>query len=172
MTGPKHSIKKRFQTYSRILTAFSLTVLTAVAAGCASRPAAASSVTDETAELRAIVDEYQRALRESDGPGYGALFAQDASRMPPGGSDEIGQKAIEASQSDEFETLDLEVKHEYIDVQVYGDHGHLISHANGTVKPLAGGELEVFNISVIYLFKKNANKWEIYRLMWNNTPSK
>ena len=141
-----------------ILAALSLLIV-----GAWSQPARAQ-VPDELADL---IPGWAEAFNAGDGAGVGALYAEDAIRMPPAGDFQQGREVIAADVVN-YAGVSIELK-------AYGGMVDGESGSQWGVFKLMGtaedGTAVEFSGRWMNALKKTADGWKIYRDIWNYGPS-
>lgn len=164
---------------SNLTTACRILALGACTLGCGSSTVEERSPSAEIdaarasdiAAVRAVIDGYQRAVNDGDAAAYGALFAEDAIRMPPNGPNDMGRAAIIAVETALSEQWEHEVTMEYLETEVYGDRAHLIADVRGRSRARQGDAEVDFHLTSLWLFMKIDGTWMISRQMWKSMSS-
>jgi len=124
--------------------------------------------------LRTVADAYAAAMRAGDAAGAAAIFASDATDMPPGAASVHGRAAIEAHYrglfaSCRFVTFELTKS----ESRIVGDIGYLVGTSRAAVVPASGGGAPGHEETGKYLvvFRRTADGWRAAYAIHNEDGS-
>ncbi|HTO74565.1 MAG TPA: SgcJ/EcaC family oxidoreductase [Thermoanaerobaculia bacterium] len=131
---------------------------------------------DGSDALRKVADAYAAAMRAGDPAAAAAVFASDATDMPPGSAPVRGRAAIEAYYRGlfaacRFTTFDLA----HGESRISGDVGYLVGTSRAAVVPAseAGAAPREETGKYVVVFKRTADGWKAAYAIHNEdgTPS-
>jgi len=119
--------------------------------------------------VTAMCQRYQSAVSANDAAAYGALFAPEAVRLPPGGKPEFGPEEIARSEQRDYDVAEWTIQVRPVqalridDDWVYGiaeTDIALVAHADGAKKTMTANKGWLLN-------RQASGEWLIQRAMWN-----
>ena len=119
--------------------------------------------------VAAMCQRYQSAVSNNDSAAYGALFAPEAVRLPPGGKPEHGPAAIAVSEQRDYDVAKWTIQVRPVQALaidkdwVYGiaeTDISLVAHADGAEKSMTANKGWLIH-------RQPSGDWKIARAMWN-----
>ncbi len=151
-------------------------ILLALAAGiaCSQADDEARTSPDDMIAVARLMVTLDRVISEEDLDGLLELVAEDAVRMPPDETAVVGKRAIAESYRALFDSFDVEITHEPLEIDVAA---HLIVHrgnATGTMTPRSGGDPIQLDNKYLYVIRKRSDgSLVVWREISNrNAPAK
>lgn len=118
------------------------------------------------ARLLATVDRIQA---EADLDGFLGLVSEDAVYMPPDEAAVVGRRAIAEWYREFYDTIQMDVTHEPLEIDVFGAVIIHRGNARGTLTPKNGGEPIPFDNKYLMVIKKQPDgSLKIWRAMFNS----
>jgi len=111
---------------------------------------------------------YNNAVNGSDAEGYAGLFMNDVMWAPPGEAVVRSTAEIQRIMRERFNKMKFNVSITPAEAEVLGDTAYVIVNAEGTVKPLNGDPESSVRVTGMFILKKQAGGWKIFRQIYNN----
>ncbi len=139
-------------------------------AGCGSTGAARSC--DLSAAAVGHAAEYLIARDNAkDLAGVLAGYTDDVTWYPPRAAPLHGIGAIRPRYQDLFANFSVALRSEVLEASASGDSGFVIGTTDGTLTPLAGGQVVEVNDRFVAIVRCVAGEWKISRLIWDPRSS-
>ncbi|MBC8406831.1 MAG: nuclear transport factor 2 family protein [Planctomycetes bacterium] len=133
-------------------------------ASCATAP----NSSDDTQQIRGLIDQAAAMNNQGDIDGWVALFEAGAVYMPAGMhavSDRDELREMARSGFTEWQT-DIQISPD--EIILNGDWAFARSSVTGTVEPMGGGEQSSIDLKQIVIYHRQADgSWKIARLISN-----
>ena len=139
---------------------FTFATLAAIIAATACAPPAAQ----QSPELAAMTERWEKALNSGDVEAVAALYSDDARLLPPNAELAQGRVAI-AAEFSQMIAAGLTIDLENVDAVVAGDVGYKV----GTYILLAPGGVTVDRGKYIDVWRKVDGQWKITNDIWNSS---
>ncbi len=108
-------------------------------------------------------------LMPPDGPGFLDYILDDAVLMPPDGPAIVGKRLIASWYSDLYDQFVLDMTHEPLETDVFGDIIIHRGNARGTMTPKTGAEPIAFDNKYLFVLRKGSDgSLKIWRAMFNS----
>ncbi|MEM9406518.1 MAG: nuclear transport factor 2 family protein [Acidobacteriota bacterium] len=117
--------------------------------------------------LNATVADFAAFLMTEDLDGFMDLFAEDAIRLPPEATAEVGIDAIRASQYRQFEDFDQDITIRMDESEFSGDLAFVRGTFAVTQTRTQGPTIEMVGSWMNLMRRSPDGKWRIARNMWN-----
>lgn len=125
-------------------------------------------MTDAQAIVQSMCDRYAAAVSSNDSKAYGALFAPDAIRVPPGAEPEHGPDAIAISEQKDYDVAKWTISSRPLDALLIDDDWVLgIAEAAVHTEPYDGSKESDFKVTKFWLIHREGDGWLIKRQIWN-----
>ena len=125
-------------------------------------------MTDANAIVQNMCERYQTAVSANDSIAYGALFASDAVRVPPGSEPEHGPKAIAASEQEDYDAATWTIKSYPLDaLKIDDDWVYGLAEASVKTVAKSDGAEASFKVTKSWLIHREGDEWLIKRQVWN-----
>jgi ketosteroid isomerase-like protein len=152
------------------LCLLAILILSTFAAACSSGGQRAWSTTEEdmVAVSRMLVT-FDRLAAEADLAGFLDYILDDAVLMPPDGPAIVGKRLIASWYSDLYDQFVLDMTHEPLETDVFGDIIIHRGNARGTMTPKTGAEPIAFDNKYLFVLRKGSDgSLKIWRAMFNS----
>ena len=137
----------------------------------ASQLRAATEDSKESIEAKKVVEDYFKALNESNLGTIVGLYHKDSVFLPKNAPAVRGIDEITKSYRTLFEKIKLNTTHTYHHVSIHGDVAIVESQASGTLTILDGKKVVPANDKELFVLRKINNKWKIDRYMFNDSEN-
>ena len=119
--------------------------------------------------VETMCERYETAVSNNDSGAYGALFAEDAIRVPPGNEPEHGPDEIARSEQEDYDVAKWTVQSRALDALRIDDNWvYGVADADVSTVALEDGEKKSFRVTKTWLLQKQpSGEWLIKRQMWN-----
>ena len=125
-------------------------------------------MTDAMDVVKEMCARYQAAVSGNDSQAYGALFANDAIRVPPGSELEHGPKAIAASEQKDYDLAKWTITSHPLDALKIDDNWvYGLAEASVNTEPFSGEVPTSFKVTKSWLLHREGEVWLIKRQLWN-----
>lgn len=122
----------------------------------------------ETNQIAQVVQNYGKAMNNSDVEGVLALFAEDAIFIPSGHATAMGKTAVRAAYQSELSTIDLDITVTIDEISYQGDLAYARSRSLGHLTIKATGEKKsTKDYRAFFILRKIDAKWKITRFTFN-----
>lgn len=131
-----------------------------------------SSTAQDTQQIRQLLEEtYPASVRSGDSAKYAGLYTEDALWMPPGAPDRQGRKGVVEGSTENFQKFDMDptLKTDEIAL-VNSDMAYVLGKVEATISPKDGSDPMTVKMRVMWLLRREAGEWKIFRQLWNNKP--
>ena len=125
-------------------------------------------MTDAAEVVQGMCKRYQAAVSANDSKAYGALFASDAIRVPPGAEPERGPEQIAASEQKDYDEAEWKITSHMLDALRIDDEW-VYGLAEASVKTVSreDGGKSSFRVTKSWLIHREGGDWLIKRQVWN-----
>lgn len=145
-----------------------LTVTAALACSAAGDRSTTTTEEDMVAVAR-LLSTVDRIQAEADLEEFLGLVSEDAVYMPPDEAAVVGRRAIAEWYRRFYDMVQMDVTHEPLEIDVFGDVIVHRGNARGTLTPKNGGEPLTFDNKYLMVLGKRADgSLEIWRAMFNS----
>jgi uncharacterized protein (TIGR02246 family) len=156
----------------RLTIGFTLLLVLLAGAACQPAPEPPVAKKDTTAADMAAInqvrDAYVAADNAGDAAAVAALYAEDATRMPPDQPAAMGRAAIEAQLQQEYSMMTGELSVATRETKVAGDIAYDIGTNKIKLTPKAGGNaIEATGKHIVTLARQADGSWKITNLIFN-----
>ena len=130
------------------------------------------STAQTTQQIRQLLEEtYPAHVRSGDAAKYASMYSEEALWMPPGVTDRQGAEGVREGTADNFQKFDMDpiLKIDEIEV-VNSDVAYALGKVEATISPKDGSDPMTVNMRVMWLLRREAGEWKIFRQIWNNKP--
>ena len=123
---------------------------------------------EEQQKIQHLLDEYGSALNSLDPSAVSALYAKDSQLDAPGLPTATGKESIQSTYEGIFKAISLRLQFTPADITVI-DHGYAFatSTSSGPVTVLATKQTTENKYRELWIFKKEKDRWKIYRYFFN-----
>jgi len=125
-------------------------------------------MSDAIQAVRAVIKDYETAVRAGDVDAYVGLFAKDAIQMPPAAADRFGRDEIRAGMTAPLTQNTMDVRFRSLETLILGDYATVRVIVLGTATPKSGGAYSPIDFSVLYVMRAGENGYEIVQEMWTS----
>ena len=150
-------------------TTVTLMVFGLVPASFNPRPEGDTVITDDRAQIAALLDRYETALNASDVDAVAELYAADGVFMPSSAPTAEGVEQVRAAYEFVFSSIQLAIRFSIDEIEVHGDLAFARTGSRGTVRILADGTSAPEENRELFVFEKRRGEWKIARYMFNKT---
>lgn len=126
-------------------------------------------MSNDAAEIQAVLDRYEAALNNSDANAALALYAHDGVFMPSSAPTAVGTEEVKAAYEFVFSTIRLDIKFLIDEIVVDGSSAYARTRSKGTVTVLANDMQAPEENRELFLFDKRSGAWKISRYIFNKT---
>ena len=130
---------------------------------------AASEDTKGNSEVKKVVEDYFKALNDSQLEIIVGLYHKDSVFLPKNAPAVRGINDITKTYRTLFENAKLNTEHVYHHVSVYGNIAIVESQGSGTLTLLESKKVVPSNNKELFILRKIDNKWKIDRYMFNDS---
>jgi uncharacterized protein (TIGR02246 family) len=127
------------------------------------------TMSNDAAEIQAVLDRYEAALNNSDANAALALYAHDGVFMPSSAPTAVGTEEVKAAYEFVFSTIRLDIKFLIDEIVVDGSSAYARTRSKGTVTVLANDMQAPEENRELFLFDKRSGAWKISRYIFNKT---
>ncbi len=120
-----------------------------------------------TEEIRNLMQTYQRSLNEADLDLVKAVYADDAMFIGQPYPTATGIEEIAATYADVFSKVDFDVQFDIQEIELSSDLGFVRTRSHGTIAPKGQNPEGSEGNREIFVVKKIAGEWKLYRYMFN-----
>ena len=113
--------------------------------------------------ILAVIDAFVAAFSRGDVEAIRPLFTQDAVVYPSNDRDRVGWQDIAAYWAEPFESLNIELAVEILNVTISADLAVAEMITRATVNPRAGGAGVVRQYRDMVLLRRASTSWRIHR---------
>jgi ketosteroid isomerase-like protein len=152
------------------LCLLAILIISTLAAACSSGDQRAASTTEEdTVAVSRMLVTFDRLAAEADLAGFLDYILDDAVLMPPDGPAIVGKRLIASWYSDLYDQFVLDMTHEPLETDVFGDIIIHRGNARGTMTPKTGAEPIAFDNKYLFVLRKGSDgSLKIWRAMFNS----
>ncbi|MBK6687395.1 MAG: nuclear transport factor 2 family protein [Deltaproteobacteria bacterium] len=119
------------------------------------------------AEIKTLVQTYQRSLNEANVDLVGSVYADDAVFVGQPFPTATGKAAIVALYADFLSKLDFNVEFEILEIELGEDLGFVRTRSRGTIVPKGQKPEGSEGSREVFVVKKIAGAWKFYRYIFN-----
>lgn len=132
---------------------------------------AIARVDNNTSQIKRLLKGYERVLNASDVNGILKLYAKDGVFMPQHSPSQVGTDAIHIAYEHVFETIDLDVKFDIIEVEVLSDQWAFARTTSSGITTINanGAKVSEGNQELFLLKKQLDGEWKIARYIFSTT---
>lgn len=124
---------------------------------------------DDLVAVSRLLVTLDRIAAEEDLEELLALVAEDAVLMPPAEPAVVGMRGIGEWFRDLYDRVDIEVRHEPLEVDAAGPFLIHRGNASGTLTPKGGGPPTGFDLKYMFVLRKRANgSLELWRAIYSS----
>ncbi len=155
---------------SSMLAILAAVVIAITCSRAADEPAGTTA--DDMVAVSRMLVSLDRLAAEADLESFLGYVSDDAVFMPPDESAIVGAQAIREWYANLYELFTLEMTHEPLEVDVFGNVIVHRGNAKGIMTPKAGGEPITFDNKYLFVIKKQPDgSLKVWRAIFNsNTP--
>ncbi|TIS55800.1 nuclear transport factor 2 family protein [Mesorhizobium sp.] len=125
-------------------------------------------MTDARTVVQRMCERYQAAVNANDSKAYGALFAADGIRVPPGAEPEHGPEAIAASEQKDYDVAAWTITSRPLDaLKIDDDWVYGLAEASVNTVAHGDGAETSFKVTKSWLIHREGDEWLIKRHLWN-----
>lgn len=126
-----------------------------------------TKVEGESAEIRRIRREIERAENEGDADAFGTHFADNVVQLPVEMPTATGAEAVVEFHRELYNTYDIDIEFTIDDITILGDLAVEHGTYTATLTPTDGDDPEDAGGDYLYVFERNsAGAWKITRMSW------
>jgi uncharacterized protein (TIGR02246 family) len=130
-----------------------------------------NSSSEDTATIKKLLSEtYGDLVMAHNAAGYANLYSDDVLWSPPNGPDQTSKEGIKNGIQGLFDKFMFKVDPRPEEVQVQDDFAYAIGTVDGVLTPRDGGAPNAIKFRIVWLLRKEATGWKIFRQIWNNKP--
>ena len=130
-----------------------------------------TSMADDTAAVKAVIDQYETALNASQTSQVLELYSSDPIFMPQHAPAQVGRAAVKQAYDNVFNTIKLDVKFTTHEVEVLGDTAWVRTSSAGKTRILAADVVVNEGNNELFIFRKEIGDWKIHRYLFStNQP--
>lgn len=122
-------------------------------------------------EVRAVIEAYERCANGTDVKAYIALFDDDVIWAGPGMSPAKSKSDIETTITKAWAGFKPELKIEIERIDLLESIAVVLGHTQGQGIIKESGETVPMNLSVLWVLRRRAGDWKIFRQLWNSRTS-
>lgn len=151
---------------SWILAIFAATVIAITCSQATEEPA--KTTADDMVAVARMVSSFDTFAADADIESFLAYVTDDAVMMPPGEPAVVGKSAIRDWYTVFYDNFTMDMTHESLEVDAFGDIIINRGNATGTMTPKAKGEPIPFNNKYLFVIKKQDDgSLQIWRAVFN-----
>ena len=123
---------------------------------------------EDTQQITRVIQNYGKAMSDSNIEGVMALFAEDAVFIPSGHATATGKKAVKAAYESELSKIDLDVTVKIDEIFHHGDLAYARSRSLGQLTIIATGKKKsTKDYRAFFVMRKINAEWKITRFTFN-----
>lgn len=147
------------------------TISVAAVSACTPERRPASTVQNDMVAVSRMLVTLDRLTADGDLEALLEYFSEDAVMMPPGEAALIGTRQIGDWHRALFETFDVDVSHEPLETDVFGDMIIHRGNVRGTLQPKTGAAPVAFDDKYLFVIRRDPDgSLEIWRAIANANP--
>ena len=123
----------------------------------------------DKADITKLLKTYEQALNDSNTSKILKLYSTDPIFMPQGSRALEGRASVEKGYVHVFENLDLNVKFDIYEIEIYGNTAWARTSSSGKTKLLKAGTTVKEGNNELFVFKKQKGQWKIHRYLFATT---
>ena len=128
----------------------------------------AKTTADDIVAVARMVSSFDTFAADADIESFLAYVADDAVMLPPGEPAIVGKSAIRDWYTVFYANFTMDMTHESLEVDAFGDVIINRGNATGTMTPKAGGEPIPFNNKYLFVIKRQDNgSLQVWRAAFN-----
>lgn len=131
-----------------------------------------AETTQDTQQIRQLLEEtYPANVRSGDAAKYASMYSEEALWIPPGAPDQKGPKGVTEGVSGNFQKVEMDPTLKIDEIEVINsDTAYALGKVEATISPKDGSDPMNVNMRAMWLLRREAGEWKIFRQIWNNKP--
>jgi len=136
--------------------------------GCSTTQNELQNASKDTQAIKTLIDDYTTAVNNHDTTAYVKLFSDDVVWAPPNAPVAKSKSEIKENVQSRFDKFNFNLSIVPFEIKIMGNYAYALADADLVLTPKNGDAEINTQITAIWIFKKQGEKWKIYRQLYNN----